>query len=562
MGPRRSSELRGEVFLKLVLLQGLLFGSIWCETHKYVFNVRSTPYTRLCQTKHILTINGQFPGPTLYGSKGDTIIVKVKNHAHDNITLHWHGVKQPRNPWSDGPEYITQCPIRPGNKFIYVLTLSSEEGTIWWHAHSDWTRATVHGAIVVYPNATSSYPFPNFHNEFILILGEWWKLDMREIYENTLKGLSIPVSDAWTINGQPGHQYPCSKSGTFRMQVDHGKRYLLRVINAGLSNGVFFSISRHRLTVVGSDGSYTKPFTTDFIMIAPGESMDLLLEANKNPNELYYMAARSFSYQPTDFNPNTTTAILHYNTNHHTSSSSPSLPYLPYYNDTDAATKFDVKLRSLADKNYPVNVPKDIDQRMYITVSVNSIKNGTILKASLNNNSFEFPKVDILEAYYYHTKGFFTTTFPSKPPLYYNFTADDQPTRLLVPSMGTRVRVLNYGARVEIVFQGTSLVLAEDHPLHLHGYSFYVMGRGFGNFDRKRDPLGYNYVDPPKKNTVEVPRNGWVAIRFRANNPGVWYLHCHLERHLTWGMTTAFIVKNGISPSERMLSRPSYMPPC
>ena len=25
-----------------------------------------------------------------------------------------HGVKQPRNPWSDGPVYITQCPIKPG----------------------------------------------------------------------------------------------------------------------------------------------------------------------------------------------------------------------------------------------------------------------------------------------------------------------------------------------------------------------------------------------------------------------------------------------------------------
>jgi laccase len=38
-------------------------------------------------------------------------------------------VDQPRNPWFDGPEYITQCPIRPGANFTYRIVLSEEEGT-------------------------------------------------------------------------------------------------------------------------------------------------------------------------------------------------------------------------------------------------------------------------------------------------------------------------------------------------------------------------------------------------------------------------------------------------
>lgn len=82
-----------------------------------------------------------------------------------------HGVKQPRNPWSDGPEYITQCPIKPGSSFNYNIILSSEEGTLWWHAHSDWTRATVHGVIVIYPANGTRYPFPNPYKEVPIVIG-------------------------------------------------------------------------------------------------------------------------------------------------------------------------------------------------------------------------------------------------------------------------------------------------------------------------------------------------------------------------------------------------------
>lgn len=90
--------------------------------------------------------------------------------------------------------------------------------------------------------------------------------------------------------------------------------------------------------------------------------------------------------------------------------------------------------------------------------------------------------------------------------------------------------LLEFNEEVEIVFQGTSLVLAESHPMHLHGYGFYVVGRGFGNFDKKRDPSAYNLVDPPHKNTVSVPRNGWVAIRFKANNPGEFHIYIIIIR--------------------------------
>lgn len=54
---------------------------------------------------------------------------------------------------------------------------------------------------------------------------------------------------------------------TFRMLVDQGKTYLLRIINAGMNEELFFSVAGHQLTVVGTDGSYIKPITTNYIMI-------------------------------------------------------------------------------------------------------------------------------------------------------------------------------------------------------------------------------------------------------------------------------------------------------
>lgn len=118
--------------------------------------------------------------------------------------------------------------------------------------------------------------------------------------------------------------------------------------------------------------------------------------------------------------------------------------------------------------------------------------------------------------------GYYTTDFPEFPPSLFNFTGEDLPDNTLLTVQSTKLKVLNYNEEVEIVFQGTNVFDAsEDHPMHLHGYSFYVVGSGYGNFDNESDPKGYNLVDPPKLNTVSLPKKGWVAIRFKASNPGM-----------------------------------------
>jgi laccase len=72
-----------------------------------------------------------------------------------------------------------------------------------------------------------------------------------------------------------------------------------------------------------------------------------------------------------------------------------------------------------------------------------------------------------------------------------------------------------------------------------------VLAQGRGNYDPARDVGSYNLVEPLLKNTVQVPRLGWAAIRFVADNPGAWFMHCHFEFHLAMGMATVFDVANG-----------------
>ncbi|XP_031475696.1 laccase-14-like isoform X1 [Nymphaea colorata] len=567
---------------RAILPLQLLFCLVCCSlasqadcstTHYHDFVVAPTNYTRLCSSKNILTINGKFPGPTLYVNKGDRLIVNVVNLAPWPLTIHWHGLLNPGNPWSDGPEYITMCGIPAGTNFTHDLHLSEEEGTIWYHAHSDWTRWTVHGAVVVYPKVGAAYPFPKPDKEYEVVISEWWKIDvMAMLHEKILTGADFNKSDAFTINGQPGDQHNCSEEGMTRFAFEHGKTYLLRLVNGAMATGHFFGIANHTLRVVGRDGSYLKPFDTDFVVISPGQTMDILVQANQTEGLYYiglnpYIAVNETLY----YDITVTTALVEYEGSNTTSQTSIPFPDLPGVLDTTAAYDFVVQERSLASEEHPIDVPMEVDSRFLFTVSMNlqrcpndSCKAilGTRFSASMNNVSFANPSIDVLDAYYQHFQGVYTTDFPSYPPYLYNFTDDDLPDSLRYPEIGTRVKVLNYNETVEIVYQGTAVLQAINHPMHLHGYDFYVVGRGLGNFDPDKDPLNYNLVDPPRENTVGVPYGGWAALRFRANNPGVWLLHCHFERHFTWGMATVFIVKNGPTNETSMLPPPPYMPKC
>ncbi|XP_059453483.1 laccase-14-like [Corylus avellana] len=566
------------LFSKLIWL-ACLTASFFCmvrgDAHHYDFLLREKNFMRLCSTKSMLVVNDSFPGPVIYVHKGDTVFVNVHNQGNYGVTIHWHGIKQPRNPWSDGPEYITQCPIEPGSNFTYEVILSTEEGTLWWHAHSDWTRSSVHGAIVIYPIEGMTYPYPKPDDEEIFVLGSWYIEDINSLVAEDLEtGADTPRSNSYVINGQPGDLLPCSQESTYRWVVDYEKTYLVRIVNAAMNAELFFGIANHSLTVVGMDGNYVKPILSDYLVLSPGQTMDVLLTTNQSLSH-YYVAIRQYdSARPdvTNYDQTNATAILMYSGNY-TAPNYPTYPStLPSYEDFRSADRFLDRLRSLASTDHPVNVPLNVTTKMYITVSMNQILcpnescagiNGNKLSSSLNNISFVNPTTDVLQAYYRNLSGVYTTDFPNWPPSLFNFTQDDLPFNTTVPIQGTKTKVLNYNEEVEITFQGTEVLNAsENHPMHMHGYSFYVVGSGYGNFNDSIDPQTYNLVDPLEVATIGVPKNGWVTIRFKASNPGVWFWHCHFDRHLSWGMNTVMIVKNGDTPETSIPPPPANMPTC
>ncbi|KIJ55076.1 multicopper oxidase [Sphaerobolus stellatus SS14] len=48
-----------------------------------------------------------------------------------------------------------------------------------------------------------------------------------------------------------------------------------------------------------------------------------------------------------------------------------------------------------------------------------------------------------------------------------------------------------------------------------------------------------NFVNPPVRDVIGVGGGG-VRIRFRADNPGPWFLHCHIDWHLEAGLAVVF----------------------
>ena len=68
-----------------------------------------------------------------------------------------------------------------------------------------------------------------------------------------------------------------------------------------------------------------------------------------------------------------------------------------------------------------------------------------------------------------------------------------------------------------------NLSAMDHHPIHLHGYSFNIIGSDGGWVADKSSLL--------PETTVLVPVGAAKVIEFLANNPGDWIFHCHMTHH-------------------------------
>jgi FtsP/CotA-like multicopper oxidase with cupredoxin domain len=63
------------------------------------------------------------------------------------------------------------------------------------------------------------------------------------------------------------------------------------------------------------------------------------------------------------------------------------------------------------------------------------------------------------------------------------------------------------------------------HPMHLHGHHFLVLSRN------------EKAVRPWSTDTLNMLPHESFEVSFRANNPGLWMLHCHNLPHARDGLT-------------------------
>lgn len=82
---------------------------------------------------------------------------------------------------------------------------------------------------------------------------------------------------------------------------------------------------------------------------------------------------------------------------------------------------------------------------------------------------------------------------------------------------------VQYGDRAVIKFVNDTPM---SHPMHLHGHTFQVID------------INGEAIKGALRDTVLVTGKSSVTIAFDANNPGLWYLHCHVLWHLAAGMAT------------------------
>lgn len=54
---------------------------------------------------------------------------------------------------------------------------------------------------------------------------------------------------------------------------------------------------------------------------------------------------------------------------------------------------------------------------------------------------------------------------------------------------------------------------SEQHPFHLHGHHFWVLGSGVGTYNSSVQ-ASLNLVNPIYRDTEIVPEGGWTVIRF------------------------------------------------
>uniref|UniRef100_A0A0D6QU22 L-ascorbate oxidase n=1 Tax=Araucaria cunninghamii TaxID=56994 RepID=A0A0D6QU22_ARACU len=546
-------------YLLLLLAMGLFSCVAEAKVHYHKWKVNYQTWAPDCVQANIISINGQYPGPTIRAREGDTVVVKLENlMATENVVVHWHGIRQIGTPWDDGTASMSQCAIYSGETYIYKFVVD-RPGTYFYHGHYGLQRsAGFYGSLIV--DAADTEPF-TYDGELSIVLNDWWH---QSTYEQAVGLSSNPfvwVGEPQSLLIEGRGKYNCSATSKscnstnsqcspYVLPVHPGKTYRLRIASVASLSAFNFLIQGHKMTVVEADGHYVEPVEVDNLDVYSGESYSVLLTSNQDPSKNYWAAVNVRGRQP---KTPTGMAILNYVPNPSTKLPTTVPPPSPLWNDYAYSKTLAKKFVAL--KGHEELPPTMSDRQLILLNTQNKINGFT--KWAINNISLVPPPTPYLAAMKYKIRGAYDTTPP--PDVYqprdYNISV---PPPNPNATEGNGVYVFKLNSVVDVILQNANTLNvnnSEIHPWHLHGHDFWILGYGDGVFDPKKDPQKYNLVNPPLRNTVALFPYGWTALRFKADNPGVWAFHCHLEAHFFMGMGVMFaegIEKVGRIPTSSM----------
>ncbi|XP_036321487.1 uncharacterized protein LOC118735681 [Rhagoletis pomonella] len=381
------------------------------------------------------------------------------------------------------------------------------------------------------------------------------------------------------------HQMPLQ---TYHVQ--RGFRYRFRIINAEFLNcPIAVSIDNHTLTAIHSDGYDFEPLEVGSIVTYAGERFDFVLNANQ-PVGSYWIRFKGLMDCSDQFTSAFQVGILRYESatedepsgvlgwqhkaegielnamnrgsGYPDSLTAAEMTALPIY-DTMPGVDRDA-LKPVADYKFFVYYDfyakdhPDFHPANYYSFNDSMGKTNKVYTPQLNHISFKFPPMALMADRNQVDESLFCND-----------------TSLAQQGIDCRsefcqchhVLQVPLNSVVEVILVDEGFTFDANHPFHLHGNAFRVVGlerlgsnvtiEMIKQLDRY-NLLKRNLDRPPVKDTVTVPDGGYTIIRFEAYNPGFWLFHCHIEFHAEIGMALVFKVGD----NDQMKSAPKNFPTC
>ena len=184
----------------------------------------------------------------------------------------------------DGVNGVTQCPIAPGDHFVYKFNIT-QYGSSWYHSHYSVQYADgAVGPMTLHGPSSSEY------DEAIsppLIMTDWGH---NSAFNALTKGLLHPDI---LLNGR-GNVTNFNKANkntteikapyhiTFNGPVpgQSNKKYLIRIINTSFDTTFVFTIDNHILTIVSADFVPIIPYKKTSVLVGIGQRYNVIVEAN------------------------------------------------------------------------------------------------------------------------------------------------------------------------------------------------------------------------------------------------------------------------------------------